>query len=89
MKTLKTFINEYFEENVESSERTLCVFYDSFLNVYYDLMERLENEGVMSVFCDWYDYYYEQTPSRWNLVSAIQRYIMNVLEPEYRKLSIN
>lgn len=84
MKTLKTLINEYFEERVQVSESGYHC-YDTFLRAWEDLMQGIEDYGVEGAFSQWYDF----TPQFWgmDLVSAIDNYIRATLDPKYRKLS--
>lgn len=82
MKTLKTLIDEYFEERVSVDEITCCHHYDVFLNTYYTLMEDLERYGVDGIFPEWYDF----VPDCWDkyLIPAIKKYVKAVLEPKYK-----
>lgn len=86
MKTLKTLINQYFEERVEYNENTDCFCWDTFVKANADLSYNLNNYGVDGVFPEWYDF----VPDCWDkhLIPAIKSYVKAKIEPFYHTNSI-
>ena len=84
IKSLKSLIDQYFDERVQVSERGYHC-YDSFLRTHENLMQEIKDYGIDGVFPQWYDY----IPSCWDrhLIPAINKFVSKVLEPQYRKWS--
>lgn len=82
--TLKELINKYFDERVVVSDSGYHC-YDSFLNVWADLIGGIRDYGIEGAFPAWADEH--PTELVLDYVTIVDNYINNTLAPKYRKWS--